>query len=97
VTTRDINKSRDALMEILGDIAGHADQQASERCPYRNKHDQCTAKFSCRNQRPTEPDPAVQLCGHDGPFDYRSAWDSNPKLHEKALRDIAKIKSTDKS
>ncbi len=93
MTSRDIKKSRDALLEILSGIAEHATAQAAERCPYRDRHDVCTAKFRCRNQRPSDDDPAVELCGHDGPFDYRSAWESEPRLYEKARADIARIKA----
>jgi uncharacterized 2Fe-2S/4Fe-4S cluster protein (DUF4445 family) len=93
MTKRDIKKSRETLMEILAGIADHAAEQAFERCPYRNKQDECTAKFSCRNQRPAADDRVRDQCGHDGPFDYRAAWESKPRLYEKAKSDIAKIGS----
>jgi len=117
----------DRLSSILGDIVTQADDQATERCPYRDRHDLCTAKFRCRNQ--TEPDRnqtkpdrdqvgrrtgrirpqqqtaagqhtlmqeeiAVFGCGHDGRFDYRSAWESDPIAVERAREKVARTKGT---
>lgn len=79
-------------MEILSGIAQQADRQALERCPYRNKHDACTAKFRCKNQRPSAVENGSELCGHDGPFDYQAAWETKPRLYEKAREEIAEIK-----
>ncbi len=93
MTARDPDKSRAALMEILTGIVEHADRQAAERCPYRNRFDECTAKFSCRNQRPPVDDGEADQCGHDGNFDYRAAWDTKPALYDKAKVDIEKAKS----
>ncbi|MHA1548373.1 MAG: 2Fe-2S iron-sulfur cluster-binding protein, partial [Alphaproteobacteria bacterium] len=92
MTTRSAKNNRNALMEILTGIANHAAEQANTRCPYRNKHDECTAKFSCRNQRPADDDSGMDRCGHDGPFDYRIAWETRPQLYEKAKSDIARNK-----
>ena len=44
-------ESLDRLSGILEDMASHANEQALYRCPYKNRFDQCTAKFGCRNQR----------------------------------------------
>ena len=41
----------DRLSAILATIADHAGNQACWRCPYKDRHDQCTAAFGCRNQR----------------------------------------------
>ena len=51
--------------------------QATFRCPYKNRHDECTAKFGCRNQRRTASrgQPA-DVGGGDDKLDYRSAWES---------------------
>ena len=43
--------SLDKLTEVLTGIARHADEQSTYRCPYKNRHDECTAKIGCRNQR----------------------------------------------
>ena len=32
------------------------------------------------------------MCGHDGAFDYRDAWESNPDTYDKAKAKIDKIK-----
>jgi hypothetical protein len=94
-TPEEIQERFDRLGEILGGIVGHADAQASSRCPYRDRHDLCTAKFRCRNQIPllaTADDDGLS-CGHDGAFDYRSAWESDPRTADDARRKIGSIRS----
>ena len=39
------------ISDIFSDMVVHADEQALTRCPYKNKFDQCTAQFGCRNKR----------------------------------------------
>ncbi len=86
----------DRLSSILGDIVTQADEQASERCPYRDRHDVCTAKFRCRNQaQDDKPESTALGCTHDGRFDYRSAWESDPVAVEKAREKVKKdVKKT---
>ena len=48
----------DRITEIFADMVTHADESARHRCPYRNRFDQCTAEFKCRNQR--QPRAAFQ-------------------------------------
>ncbi len=95
IDPREVQKRFDRLTAILGDIATQADSQAADRCPYRDRHDLCTAKFLCRNQTqveadadpipaPVSPDPPTLRCGHDGRFDYRSAWETDPAAVERA-------------
>jgi hypothetical protein len=62
--------------ELFSSIAVHADEQATWRCPYKNRFDRCTAQFGCRNQR--KPDVAGELkhCAGDDKLDYRPAWES---------------------
>ena len=56
IDPQEYQKSLDRLSGILAGIATHADVQATFRCPYKNRFDQCTAHFGCRNQRkPKEP------------------------------------------
>ncbi|MBD04489.1 MAG: hypothetical protein CME24_09110 [Gemmatimonadetes bacterium] len=86
----EVQKRFDRLSSILGDMATHADAQAAERCPYRDRHDLCTAKFKCRNQKPVAKTEDL-LCSHDGQFDYRSAWETDPNAVERAR---AKLKKT---
>jgi uncharacterized 2Fe-2S/4Fe-4S cluster protein (DUF4445 family) len=67
-------ESLDRLSGILEDMAGHANEQALYRCPYKNRFDQCTAKFGCRNQRRPEEKSELLNCGGDDKIDYRPAW-----------------------
>ena len=69
---------------MLAPIADHANVQATWRCPYKDRHDRCTAAFGCRNQRrPEAGDPRFAsgadklrfLCVGDDKLDYRSAWE----------------------
>jgi hypothetical protein len=64
------NKSLGHLTEILTRMIVRAEELSTRRCPYRNRHDGCTAAFGCRNQvRPLTPgEPAV--CAGDGELDY---------------------------
>ena len=71
----------------------HADAQATQRCPYRDARDRCTAAFSCGNQIPAETEkdePAT--CGHDGTFDYSLAWETDPATRERAHKQLDRIK-----
>ena len=76
VDTAAWERRRERLSVILSAMADHAMVQATFRCPYKNRHDECTAKFGCRNQRPPRPDRNLLTCGGDDKLDYRSAWDS---------------------
>ncbi len=82
-------KRLDRITEIFADMVNHADTVSQTRCPYRDRHDHCTAEFRCRNQRPEDE---IFICGHDGKFDYRSAWDTNPDAYRRAKTTVAKIK-----
>ena len=62
-------KRLDRIEEIFAGIAGHADVQATYRCPYKNRHDQCTALFGCRNQRQPHQTGELLLCGSDDQLD----------------------------
>jgi hypothetical protein len=75
---------------LLADIAGHAQEVSKERCPYKNKPGLCTAQFKCRNQQPL-PEGGFR-CGHDGTFDYRSAWEVRPDSYEKTREKLRKIR-----
>ncbi len=82
-------KRLDRMTEMFSDMVSHAEAVSLFRCPYRDRHDLCTAEFICRNQVDGEDG---QTCGHDGQFDYRSAWESQPKSRDRAKRKIAAIK-----
>ena len=87
----ELQKRLDRIGEIFGDMVGHAEVQAQTRCPYRDRHDRCTAHIRCRHQLRTE-DGAPPVCTHDGRFDYRLAWDSRPGADERARKRIRTIR-----
>ena len=68
-------QSIEKLSQIYRDIAAHAQQQSLQRCPYKNKWDQCTARFGCRYQRRDGDDV---LCLSSDQLDYRTAWELDP-------------------
>lgn len=67
------------LGEILADIAKHADTQSQMRCPYKNRFDQCTAQFGCRNKRKPRAEGELPHCASNDKLDYRSAWETDPE------------------
>ena len=84
-------KRLDKITDMFSSMVTHADQQSRHRCPYKNRFDQCTAKFGCRNQRKpsTEnlvveqpsrpwrtPKENLLLCAGDDKIDYRTAWET---------------------
>ncbi len=64
------------ITQIFEDMVVHADEQATYRCPYKNRFDHCTAKFGCRNQRKINEGTGL-LCVGDDKLDYRSAWETD--------------------
>ena len=83
----------DRLGELLSAIVEHAGAASRHRCPYRDRFDQCTAAFGCRNQRPSETSGGPARCGHDGTFDYRSAWEMSAKAHDVAKARIERVRT----
>jgi hypothetical protein len=76
------------ISEIFAGMVAHADQQAKQRCPYKDRRDQCTAQFGCRNQRPPRELGGLRVCAaQDGQLDYRSAWESLGPEKIEALRE----------
>ena len=78
IDAAEYRKRIDKLSEIYAGIAAHADEQATYRCPYKNRFDECTAKFGCRNQRKPGSQGGLLRCGGDDKLDYRSAWETEP-------------------
>ena len=64
------------LSAILGDMMSTVADLSTHRCPYRDRLDRCTAKFGCRNQRPSAEGDG-RMCGGDDKLDYRSAWETS--------------------
>ena len=83
----------DRLGELLSAIVEHADEASRHRCPYRDRLDQCTAAFSCRHQQPPETPGGPPRCGHDGTFDYRSAWELSARAHDVAKARIERVRT----
>ena len=92
IDTAAYQKLLDRMDEIYTDMIGHVEESARHRCPYRNRFDQCTAAFSCRSQRPPAAVDEPAQCGHDGAFDYRMAWESDPNNYRRAKAKIEKVK-----
>ncbi len=48
-------RTRQRLDRLIGDLhrrcMATVDDLSTRRCPYKNRHDRCTAQFGCRNQR----------------------------------------------
>ena len=94
-SAEEFQKRLDRINSIFTAILGHAEESSLYRCPYRDSQDLCTALFSCRNQVSNAGEPDSFSCSHNGSFDYRPAWESNPKgwkrMQEKtaAIRDEA--------
>ena len=68
-------KSLEKLAAILTPIAKHADEQALFRCPYKNRFDECTAKFGCRNQKKQEK-RELMACVGDDKINYLYFWET---------------------
>ena len=66
----------DRMSEIFSTMMVTVDDLAGKRCPYKNRLDQCTAGFGCRNQRKPRNPGELRVCGGDDKIDYRSAWES---------------------
>ena len=82
----------DRIAEIFKDVVSHAEVSSRTRCPYRDRHDTCTALFRCRNQLGSQSEADRLACGHDGTFDYRTAWEASPRAHGRAKEKITAIK-----
>ena len=92
INPADYQKRLDRITEIFSDMVVHADEVSRHRCPYRDRFDTCTAAIRCRNQvdRGVDERPG---CRHDGRFDYRDAWETNPNQYHRAKEKIRKVKA----
>ena len=70
-------KRLNKITQIFEELVTHADEQATYRCPYKNREGHCTAKFGCRNQRRIAEGTGL-LCASDDKLDYRNAWEIEP-------------------
>ena len=92
IDPKEVEKRMARISEMFSEMVAHAETVSQTRCPYRDRHDLCTAEFRCRNQKPPAEEGARHLCGHDGNFDYRSAWESQPLAHERAKKKVKEIR-----
>ena len=69
-------KRLDRITEIFANMVSHADELSRHRCPYKNRFDQCTAQFGCRNKLKPRAPGELPLCASDDKLDYRSAWET---------------------
>ena len=67
------------ISDIFRDIVLHADEQAQMRCPYKNRFDECTAKFGCGYKGKPSKKGGLPACKSDDQLDYRTAWEVNPE------------------
>ena len=75
IDKEEYQKRLDRISVIFAEMMRHADELSTRRCPYKNRFDQCTAKFGCRNQQ-KPPAGKLFLCVGDDKLDYRSAWET---------------------
>ena len=71
-------KRLDQISELFASIVVHAEELSTRRCPYKNRFDECTARFGCRNKRKPRAAGALPFCGGDDKLDYRNAWENTP-------------------
>ncbi len=69
-------KSLERLSEIFSGIVTHAAEVSRGRCPYKNRLDQCTASFGCRNKRKPRAPGEPPICAGDDKLDCRGAWET---------------------
>lgn len=85
-------KRVDRVTEMFSGMVEHADEQSRTRCPYRDAQDACTALFRCRNQVDGEFSDSPPRCTHDGAFDYRTAWESDPESEQRARQRLGRVR-----
>ncbi len=67
----------DRITELFSSMMETANELVTRRCPYKNRFDQCTASFGCRNQRKPETPGGLKRCASDDKLDFRSAWETD--------------------
>jgi hypothetical protein len=77
IRPEDYQERLDRMNEIFGSMMETVEDLTTKRCPYKNKHDRCTANFGCRNQRKPPVKGERMICGADDKIDYRSAWETS--------------------
>jgi hypothetical protein len=76
IDPREYQKRLDQITELFTGMVRHADELSRNRCPYKNRLDQCTASFGCRNKRKPAAPGGLPVCAGDDKLNYRSAWET---------------------
>jgi hypothetical protein len=76
IDPKEYQKRLDRMTELFSDMVRHADKLSTCRCPYKNRHNQCTAPFGCRNKRKPEQIGELPRCAGDDKLNYRAAWEA---------------------
>ncbi len=76
IDREEYQKRLDQITELFSSMVSHADELSQSRCPYKNRLDQCTAVFGCRNKRRPRASGDLPACAGDDKLDYRSAWET---------------------
>ena len=76
IDEQEYRKRLDQISDLFSRMIQRVDELSAERCPYKNRFDQCTAKFRCRNQGKPRTKGGLLVCAGDDKLDYRSAWES---------------------
>ena len=74
ISPEEYQQRLDKISELFADMVAHADELSTMRCPYKNRFDQCTAQFGCRNKRKPLAPGQLPVCASDDKLDYRKAW-----------------------
>jgi len=83
----------DKISSIFSDMVKHADAVSLTRCPYKDRHSHCTAKFGCRFQKRGDAGDSI-VCQSDDKLDYRTAWEMDPKSKDE-MHDILRSNRDD--
>jgi len=67
----------DRITDLFSSMMDTANELVTRRCPYKNRFDECTANFGCRNQRKPETSGGLKRCASDDKLDFRSAWETD--------------------
>ena len=74
IDPEEYRKRLDRITELFASMVVHADELSMTRCPYKNRFDQCTAHFGCRNKGRAALPGELPPCKGDDKLNYRSAW-----------------------
>lgn len=75
ISREELQKRLDQINELFASIVTHAQHQSTMRCPYKNRFDECTANFGCRNKRKPVAPGGLPVCAGDDKLNYRKAWE----------------------